>query len=189
MNTQARVIITEDCSRNCPEYCNRYPKIKQNVKPITLPLLRRYPTIILSGGEPMLNIPRTLSIIRNLRMQNLSVLLYIYTAHIPIDIWTVLEEVNGITVTLHKNSTKKEIEDFHSFQEYLSRAKCVNPLLIKRLVIITGIQERIIVDPKVWHFIKIKPMMSEKELIDMSPTKNGVPKNEDLFILKDKDYE
>lgn len=97
MKKTARVIITLKCERACSYCCNKYEKIiKQCVHINNLKPLRGYKEVIITGGEPMLNPSRTLSIIRRIKRMNPKALIYLYTAKYDMKLEDTIELVDGV---------------------------------------------------------------------------------------------
>jgi hypothetical protein len=184
MSRIARIIITVQCDRYCAMCCNRYPSIIRNAKRISsLNNIRDYDEVIISGGEPLLCFDKTYNALHQLKIQN-NKLMYLYTAKSSLQIHTLLPLLDGLTFTLHDNVTSEEVDNFHHLQNSLS-VSIGKQKPFMRLVIISGIKERLFIQPVKWNYIKIKPMMTEEELIAMSLKKDGIPLNETLFLLSE----
>jgi len=109
--TKLRLLIAEDCNRNCAGCCNKQYDLK------ALPIetdFSQYSTIMLTGGEPMLDTPIVFHIIHRIRAQNPNAKIIMYTA--KVNDWQsaigALQFLDGITVTLHEQS---DTIPFHLF--------------------------------------------------------------------------
>ena len=80
-----RLLLFEDCDRQCSRCCNKYYDLKN------LPVeadFTGYREIILTGGEPMLKPRLVLKTIMEIREQNPQALIFMYTA--KVDDWSAL---------------------------------------------------------------------------------------------------
>lgn len=101
-----RLLMFEKCNRSCERCCNKDFSLD------TLPVVQDYSgyrTIMLTGGEPMLNVPLLLGTVAAIREVNPKAKIIVYTAKINRIslVLSVLEAVDGMTVTLHKQKDKK----------------------------------------------------------------------------------
>ena len=105
-----RLLLWEECNRRCRGCCNKDWDLD------AIPSCSNfdeYDEVMLTGGEPMLYPEKLFSIVREIRKQT-GVDIYVYTAKVD-DLGsalTVLEHVDGMTLTLH---TKKDIALFQQF--------------------------------------------------------------------------
>ena len=177
MKDTARLIVTMDCKRNCPDCCNKTdPSVKLAEHINDLFLLKDYPYICITGGEPLLEPKKTTKIIQRLRHFNPNVIIYIYTAaykHTKYNKY-ILTWANGIHYTIHFPLALGDMLYFYKFQtvieEYIHKSF--------RLYIDSRIDTPVIINPNVWYRVEIKLWMKECSL----------PDNEKLFILE-KNYE
>jgi len=101
MKNKLRLLITEECKRNCEGCCNKDWDLKN------LPVekdFRSYDEILLTGGEPLLlDTTTVLKVIKEIKNQNQRAKIYLYTAKIDDveKIASLLHFLDGITVTLH----------------------------------------------------------------------------------------
>lgn len=100
MKDTLRLLLFEECNRNCEGCCNK------DFDLLSLPVEKdfsQYKTIILTGGEPMLKHRFVWHTIRKIRKQNSIAKIIMYTAKVdqPLFVLQVLKELDGITVTLH----------------------------------------------------------------------------------------
>ena len=102
-----RLLLFDDCNRNCPGCCNRDWDLQ------ALPLCQDYTPyrlIMLTGGEPMLYPEIIREAIAAIRRQT-NVPIYLYTA-MPEQLDALMPLLDGVTVTLH---TPEDIPVFQSF--------------------------------------------------------------------------
>jgi hypothetical protein len=93
-----RLLLWSDCDRNCIGCCNKQWDL--NVLPVCSDYTL-YNEILLTGGEPLLNIDKVINVITDIRLQN-QCPIYLYTAKIDfVLLRRVLQFVDGITLTLH----------------------------------------------------------------------------------------
>jgi organic radical activating enzyme len=173
----ARLIITMDCKRNCPDCCNKTdPSVKLATTINNLATLKDYKIICITGGEPMLNKYKTLDIIQKLKVQNPNSLLYLYTAWCEEKtrktLAIILDFINGIHYTLHYPYTLDDMINFNRFQKLVKNEGYDTQTF--RLYIDNRIDSMIVIQPDLWHRVEIKPWMKECSL----------PSNEKLFILE-----
>ena len=177
---QARLIITFECERQCPGCCNHYKSIMQHAKKAELKDLKDYEVVMLTGGEPMLDWKHTLEIAKTLKAQNPQVKVYLYTAHhrFPSVLKTILEVVDGIQYSIHENASYGDYLDFHDFQHVIQQY----PNKSFRLYIDPkGNDKPLAICPNLWKRVEVKAWLTEEQLLALQP--NGLPQNEDLFIL------
>lgn len=105
-----RLLLWEDCNRSCEGCCNKNWNLSE--LPVCVDY-NDYDLIMLTGGEPMLNPSALLLTIKKIRQQTAAPI-YVYTADVDdLDAaFTVLEAVDGITLTLHDQS---DVENFQTF--------------------------------------------------------------------------
>ena len=179
----ARVIITFQCQRSCRGCCNTYSHIMKHAVCIdNITALCGHDTICITGGEPLLEPDRTLEIIAEIRRQYPQTIVYLYSALYIERMAEIIKAVDGIHYTLHEGATEQDIDGFQHFQELIS-GECCNKSF--RLYIDPRVKHSVLVQPHLWRRIEVKPWMSEEDLIAVQP--NGLPINETLFILKNKE--
>ena len=101
MKKTARVIVTYNCPRHCPNCCNEHIG---NVPEVKFEDLLKYEELVITGGEPMLIAPRVVEMIHRLQAQEYKGKVWLYTSSIKTARWAdreVLKLVDGITYTLH----------------------------------------------------------------------------------------
>lgn len=115
----ARIIVTRDCPRKCTGCCNNQPQFRHIPKFGKLEHVREYDQIILTGGEPMLNVKLLISLIAKIRELNPTVEIIVYTALYKdnlADLLTITYLVDGLTLTIHE---KSDLHDFLLFDMLL----------------------------------------------------------------------
>jgi organic radical activating enzyme len=173
----ARLIITFDCPRDCSYCCNKYTTILNGAIEISnLDHLNKFEAICITGGEPLLNPERTLGIVKKLRENNPSAIIYMYTAYYHLNairyVDEILDYIDGIHYTLHEKSTLGDIKNFELFQTAIFRK--INKSF--RLYIHNKINKYIMVNPLLWTRIESKEWIKEDTC--------ELPKHETLFKLK-----
>lgn len=104
---QLRLLLFENCNRNCKGCCNKDWDLKN------LPIVKsfaEYNTIMLTGGEPMLNPNLIVQTCKKIIKESLANI-YLYTAKVNNinDVLFVLPYLDGLTVTLHE---QKDVSPF-----------------------------------------------------------------------------
>lgn len=120
MKKTARVIVTYDCPRNCPNCCNQHI---ENVPQVKFEDLLKYEELVLTGGEPMMIGARVVEMIHRLRVQGFDGKIWLYTAELNTKRWAdkaALREVNGITYTFHFEYTQRDIMFLKRLSKYLA---------------------------------------------------------------------
>ena len=151
----ARVILTLDCPRNCEYCCNKQPGMLDQAQKITdLSDLADYDVINLTGGEPMLYPYQTLSIIAELRNHNPRAKIYLYTAMWDAALLKILDDVDGITFTLH-STAKEDLNDLVYVCGDLASAasKRRSERQSNRLKVPPDCTESLVFDPRLWTSI------------------------------------
>ncbi len=126
-----RLLLFEDCNRTCAGYCNRDWDLA------TLPEVEGYAgydEVLLTGGEPMLNLALVMHVIADIRAE-CSAKIYVYTAMVADfhEAVLVLGTADGMCVTLHDQS---DVAPFRKFNKWLLR---VRPAKSLRLNIFEGV--------------------------------------------------
>ena len=170
----ARLIMTYSCGRNCGYCCNKYKSMQRITKLITkVKEIKDYDIVCITGGEPLLFPYEVKKLIKKLRQQNPSVVIYLYTTIFRKHMEEIIPLVNGIHYTLHENVSKRDLEQFKLFQQtiksYLNKSF--------RLYVYPTNSVQIPIIPNRWKRIEIKQWISETELY--------LPKDETLFYLND----
>jgi len=109
-----RLLITTKCHKNCDGCCNKDWDLSG------LPVCNdysQYGVIMFTGGEPMLNIARTLKIALEIKEANPTAYLYVYTALMYPD-WglmsLLLRVIDGITLTIHDQRDANGFVFYHN---------------------------------------------------------------------------
>lgn len=108
-----RLLLFENCNRDCEGCCNKYWDLT------AVPDCNDYSgykIVMLTGGEPMLRPALVLDTIRAIRKVNPTVLIYLYTAKVDSTRMSlsVLDKLDGMTVTLHEQSDLEPWKRFAS---------------------------------------------------------------------------
>lgn len=178
----ARLLVTQRCVRNCPNCCNKYPKIMEHMRPIYNALdLQQYDILVLTGGEPLLYPDDVyhISWIYNYHRRPLHNPVYLYTTlYKPcLDAMLACGVLDGLTFTLHTGAThSREVEDFYKVQKLALRY----PDKSFRAVIYPGTPAITIV-PDAWKRLTVQQYETEAELMARQPN-NGIPDGEDLLL-------
>lgn len=97
-----RLLVTPECNRTCPGCCNNDWDLE------ALPVCTDYTgydEILLTGGEPMLELKRVLDITRAIKdVSDAKVYLYTAKSKRAISVITALAWLDGITLTLHEQT-------------------------------------------------------------------------------------
>jgi len=171
----ARLLVTLDCPRNC-DYCvNKLPWPEDTLKVIDSvhPLLG-YKEVLLTGGEPMLYPGVVLGVTRALKEQNPKQKVYLYTARYDPRFKRIMEVIDGVTYTLHENTTVEDVEDFNAAQLDIVLASAENKS--NRLSLAPNITWAINIAPYIWRNIKIKRWRTIED--------GALPPQENIFYLQ-----
>lgn len=105
-----RLVLFEDCNRNCSGCCNKDWDI-QNLPVCTD--YSPYEMILLTGGEPMLKPDVVVQAINEIREQTDSPII-LYTANLEKPLWLFLITglIDGLTVTVHNKADAVSFMDF-----------------------------------------------------------------------------
>ena len=174
MKKTARVIITFDCNRKC-EYCvNKYPDIMNQAVIIKdLNQLKGFDEIVITGGEPLLNIRRTRIILRDLEYVIVpKAKKYLYTAIFSPDMHMIIDYLDGITYTMHTDYDEDQLA-FDSFEEFIE----IHNNKSYRLAISLILKDAFTFYPYLWKEIKIKDWKEEGRC--------EIPEHETLFIYEE----
>ena len=77
MKDVARVIVTYNCPRGCPNCCNEHIG---NIPAVEFKDLLKYKELVITGGEPMLIGERVVEMIHRLRASGYAGKIWLYTA-------------------------------------------------------------------------------------------------------------
>lgn len=120
-----RLIVTRKCNRSCEGCCNKQNAFVESNVPKYLYLetdVTDYETIILTGGEPLLEFEKLKGVIDSIRRLNPDAKIIVYTANVQMkdEIIELLYLVDGITITIHE---QKDVDDFNRLNFWLLRLK------------------------------------------------------------------
>lgn len=106
-----RLLVTERCSRNCHNCCNKNWDLSK------LPVeedFSQYDMIMLTGGEPMLDVKILIDVIVHIKYET-DAPIYVYTAMVndTKSALRVLDWADGMTVTLHDQTDVEPFLIFH----------------------------------------------------------------------------
>jgi organic radical activating enzyme len=177
MKKKARVILTLKCPRNCSYCANKAKANRAQMQPLKdIEDLKGYDQVILTGGEPLLEVLRLNAILRKLNTFR-PIKIYLYTAiWMPFFEEEVANFLDGITFTMHPNQTGY-YEDGAHFQ---NMQLCLNRLpkefcASRRLRIFDGAYRDLILTPGAWTDIAKSKILGPEECL--------VPEDEDLFLF------
>lgn len=118
-NKKLRLLVTTKCPNKCPMCCNNSWDFSK------LPVVDRwdYEEIMITGGEPLQHIVKTINLINNIRdiaeLQGISPKIYVYTSIASFgNLVNTIEASDGVVLTPH---SKKDIESFVDTNNYLLR--------------------------------------------------------------------
>ncbi len=108
-----RLLLFKECNRDCPLCCNKGFDLK------SLPVCAdytKYDSIVLTGGEPLINPKKVHEAIDKIRKVYAGKI-FLYTAKTDDKkaLASILDRIDGITITLHDNG---DIEPFKKFNQY-----------------------------------------------------------------------
>ncbi len=170
--TFARIIITLACNRKCKYCANKYPHILKQARRISsVDEIGAYKAYMITGGEPVLELDKTLRVIYQIKIKYPTKPVYVYSAYH--EIIHILDKVDGINYTLHSNSTEEDIINFYRVQSAASHY----PEKSMRLKIHPDMEPNVTIMPKAWRQIRLQHFLRENEC--------KVPNSEQLFLLED----
>jgi hypothetical protein len=141
--------------------------------------LRNHPVVMLTGGEPMLNIERTLSIVWTLREQIPARVILMYSAFFGESvvrhrlIGDLMDAVDGVHYTIHADAGYKEVNGHSWFQDFAAPRSRVKSY---RLYVDPRCRATIHIDPSIYQRVTMTPWQHECKL----------PSNEMLFELPEE---
>ena len=185
VKTTARLIITFGCARACPYCCNNYKQIMSTAKPVRLEGLAGYSEICITGGEPLLDVERTLKIVARLRTLYPEAKIYLYTAWFPGNVKPIIDAVDGLHYTLHTGASSIDLMGFQLLQSVICKHFFDPEWKDKsfRCYISPNIRNTIPVTPYLWKRVEVKPCwLTEEELLAERTT--GALSREQIFILE-----
>lgn len=178
----ARLITTLRCNYDCNYCCNKKESVKRQMLPLKdLKILKEFEEVVITGGEPLLNINKTLFIIGNIKTINPTAKIYLYTSggvtlaereysRFGYDkkLISLFKLIDGLTYTIHPSDYSANI--FNNFQELL---KIYTPDIC-----------RLTIDPNMGDINIVPWLWCKVKLLEVQ-TECPVPGNEILFILDD----
>lgn len=174
MKNVARVIVTYDCPRNCPNCCNEHIG---NVPAVKFEDLLKYKELVITGGEPMMIGARVVEMIHRLRQSGYKGRIWLYTAELNTKRWAdkaILREVDGFTYTFHYEYSPRDITLLNRLTDYLGEidtSKMNNRLLI----------DSRLSSESFWTELKLDNWKSAKLLV-WKDDKCPLPGNEELIF-------
>jgi len=169
---KARLILTKKCQRSCPGCCNEYEQMKATMKTVPLEYVKNHSQVMITGGEPMLYPNMIKNIISELRKQNPTRKIYLYTALYRKVMEEIILLVDGIHYTIHDNPSLNDISGFYKFQKLIANHKGSY-----RAYIDQNVKDTIYVKPNVWSRFEIKQWIPEGAC--------DLPNGEELLVLSD----
>jgi MoaA/NifB/PqqE/SkfB family radical SAM enzyme len=170
---KARLLITEECERNCPYCCNQYESIMSKMQTIHgLGELQGYDEVMITGGEPMLDPERTLMIAAELKIRDPERPVYLYTALFDPAIEKILDVVDGVHYTVHENASGADVLGLSAFHGMIMNRRGSYRLFIHPD---SGIS--ITLATWVWSRIEMKPWLTEDGCC--------LPEGEELLLLEE----
>ena len=118
MKTKLRLLVTEECNRNCDGCCNKDYDLKN------LPVVdsfEGYDEIIITGGEPLLYKKTVSDVLSRIKIENKSAKIILYTARTtkPTYFIILLSFIDGVTITLHEQS---DVEPFLELAKIIKKS-------------------------------------------------------------------
>ena len=113
---ELRLLLFKDCNRKCKGCCNKDWDLDN------LPVCKSfkdYKTIMLTGGEPMLNPKLVEETIMAIRRINKTAKIIMYTAKVDhYNILYICKLLDGLTLTLHKQSDVKDFQILNALFDF-----------------------------------------------------------------------
>jgi organic radical activating enzyme len=156
----------------------------KNIKEIkNLNELKKYSTIMITGGEPTLYIEKVNILLKEIKKTLPNTKLYYYTATFSNKFKELIfPYIDGIQFSLHENILNKDLEQFLELQKDLEQNIFKN--ISFRLYIDKNNNITIPINPKLWNKIKIEEWKSEDELLNETNKENNcLPKGEELLYF------
>ena len=118
---KARILITKKCDRDCDGCCNK-SNILDSMKDLTdLQILKEYDTIMITGGEPVLE-PEKLMNLLNWLDEHIDhrVPIYFYSARYDRILYEkILRFITGLHFTLHAECNDEDVMDLRALSTFL----------------------------------------------------------------------
>lgn len=172
-----RLIITFKCNRSCAGCCNKDKEIMAPLVTVSsLNFPKKFKSVCITGGEPMLDPVRTLMIIKKIRFHRPNIKIFLYTALWGSYLHKIIEHIDGVQFSLHAEAKAYEMYDFREFQKLVAvwykRDKSFRVFIDNRLKLCVKY-----IAPWIYSRFEIKPWL------DKCP----VPKNEVLWYYREKE--
>ena len=157
----ARLLFTNDCNRNCKGCCNKN-WIGDKPKEISFSELLEFEEIYITGGEPMLYVEKLKDLINRLKRYNKKVYLDTALPYPLIDFKTILQMVDGCTLTLHSIQDYKNFKAFELDKiDYPNKSLRLN--VFPKIKMTSSVWD---IRPKVW--IKDAPLPNGEVLVSLN---------------------
>ena len=157
-----RLLVTKSCNRSCAGCYNK------NFDLDSLPVITdfsHYEKVMITGGEPMLFPHALLDLISEIRAQNSTVKIYLYTASPDVlENRAILSSIDGLQLSLHKTNIN-EMTTFNFRQVILKDARewCK---ISTRLSVFPEMDNVIVIRPEVWDVIRFQDWIDNCPLPD-----------------------
>ena len=159
---KARLILTFDCPRRCPNCANTQIQDLDAVPRIdSIEALDDYDEVILTGGEPMLDAGATVSFAQGLKERKQDRIVYAYAALWSPFIRGLLRVVDGLHYTIHTPTTSADIEGLVSVEREVAVARRRRPELSCRLYVQADVSVPVPITPSLWTRVEIAPFKED----------------------------
>ena len=154
--SKARIILSLECNRDCDYCCNKHPSLRAQMEPLaSIRDVLECEEIMLTGGEPMLDPGRVLSLAKYLRGYS-DARLFLYTQLYVPALANILPFLDGVHYTIHKGAGDDERYGFQQFQRLIQGHKGSFRLYIHPEVFIP-----LMIWPDKWARIEQKPWLAD----------------------------
>lgn len=171
---KARVILLYTCPKRCSYCCNLVKPVMNTAIKISSIDEVVDSDIMLTGGEPALIPSTVLEKVLRIRKLNPNAKVYMYTAMDVALMHSLMQALDGIQYTLHENTTQRDIDRFHSFQNKISSFK-FHETKSFRLYIHPSVKLKVTIMPWLWSRVEVKPWIPAEEM--------HLPEGETLYEL------
>lgn len=174
----ARLIVTFKCPKSCSYCINHQVDVVSNAIEISdVEALAAFPIVCITGGEPLIKARAVINIARILKDITPDIKIYMYTAAYNFAYAEdLIRVIDGITFTLHRGTTAKDIHNLERWQEIIG-PRC--DVLSCNLNIDGGILTSLPIIPAFWKRIQIKRWYTGNEAY--------ICENEQLFVLREEE--
>lgn len=133
MKTKLRLLFTNDCNRRCKGCCNRNWTGEPPME-LTIEEIKEYDEIYITGGEPMLYPVALKLLIKLIRTETNKIFLYTALPYPKADFMTIMNKLDGATVTLHSyKDRQKFIEAQYNQTTFGSKTMRLNAFVGKKM--------------------------------------------------------